>query len=299
MRGLRTPHSEKLSGMNAPFDFRYLVVPHTHWDREWYVPFEVFRLRLGAVIDGVLDKLEADPEFRSFPLDGQGIVLEDYAAARPDHVHRLRALLAAGRLEAGPWYVLPDEILVGSEALVRNLLLGRRVCRRFGVEPTAAGYEPDSFGHPAQLPQILAGFGLRTFLFSRGLGDQLDDVGVVFRWQAGGAEVVACQFLPHYDNFARLTTAEEAAERVARITSASARCSSRRGRARSCSRTAPTTSRYSRRCRRSAASSAQPFASGGSRTSSRRPRYYPSTRASSSEAGSRTSSAESTPRACT
>jgi alpha-mannosidase len=100
---------------------------------------------------------------------------------------------------------------------VRNLLLGRRVCRRFGVEPTGAGYEPDSFGHPAQLPQILAGFGLRTFLFSRGLGDQLDDVGVVFRWRAAGAEVVACQFLPHYDNFARLTTAEEAAERVAQI----------------------------------------------------------------------------------
>src|SRR5437588_826743 len=217
MRGLRTPHSEKLSGMNAPFDFRYLVVPHTHWDREWYVPFEVFRLRLGAVIDGVLDKLEADPEFRSFTLDGQGIVLEDYADVRPDNVHRLRALLAAGRLEAGPWYVLPDEILVGSEALVRNLLLGRRVCRRFGVEPTAAGYEPDSFGHPAQLPQILAGFGLRTFLFSRGLGDQLDDVGVVFRWQAAGTDVVACQFLPHYDNFARLTTAEEAAQRVERI----------------------------------------------------------------------------------
>jgi alpha-mannosidase len=144
-------------------------------------------------------------------------VLEDYADVRPDNVDRLRALLAAGRLEAGPWYVLPDEILVGSEALVRNLLLGRRVCRRFGVEPTGAGYEPDSFGHPAQLPQILAGFGLHTFLFSRGLGDQLDDVGVVFRWQAAGAEVVACQFLPHYDNFARLTTAEEAAERVAAI----------------------------------------------------------------------------------
>jgi alpha-mannosidase len=177
----------------------------------------VFRLRLGAVIDGVLDTLEADPAFHSFTLDGQGIVLEDYADVRPDNVGRLRELLAAGRLEAGPWYVLPDEILVGSEALVRNLLLGRRVCRRFGVEPTEAGYEPDSFGHPAQLPQILAGFGLRTFLFSRGLGDQLDDVGVVFRWQAAGAEVVACQFLPHYDNFARLTTAEDAADRVAAI----------------------------------------------------------------------------------
>jgi alpha-mannosidase len=198
----------------SPTDFDYLVVPHTHWDREWYLPFEVFRLRLGVVADGVLDVLERDPEFVSFTLDGQAIVLEDYAELRPENESRLRALLAEGRLEAGPWYVLPDEILVGGESLVRNLLLGRRVCRRFGTEPTTAGYEPDSFGHPAQLPQILAGFGLHTFLFSRGMGDQLDEVGVVFRWRAANAEVVACQFLPHYDNFARLTTAEDAAERV-------------------------------------------------------------------------------------
>ncbi|MGZ4334723.1 MAG: glycoside hydrolase family 38 N-terminal domain-containing protein [Gaiellaceae bacterium] len=203
--------------MPSPSDFDFLVVPHTHWDREWYLPFEVFRLRLGAVVDGVLDVLERDPEFVSFTLDGQAIVLEDYAELRPENEGRLRGLLAEGRLEAGPWYVLPDEILVGGESLVRNLLLGRRVCRRFGTEPTAAGYEPDSFGHPSQLPQILAGFGLHTLLFSRGMGDQLDEVGVVFRWRAANAEVVACQFLPHYDNFARLTTAEDAAERVMAI----------------------------------------------------------------------------------
>jgi alpha-mannosidase len=200
-----------------PSDFRFLVVPHTHWDREWYLPFEQFRLRLGAVVDGVLDTLERDPSFPSFTLDGQAIVLEDYLEVRPENEGRLRALLAAGRLEVGPSYVLPDEILVGGESLVRNLLLGRRVCRRFGVEPSDAGYLPDSFGHPAQLPQILAGFGIRTFLFSRGLGDEIDDVGVVFRWRAGPAEVVACQMLPHYDNFARLTWFHDAEERVRAI----------------------------------------------------------------------------------
>ena len=191
-------------------DFDYLVVPHTHWDREWYVPFEVFRLRLGTVVDAVLDVLERDETFTSFTLDGQAIVLEDYVELRPEQEERLRALLAAGRLEAGPSYVLPDEILVGGESLVRNLLLGRRVCRRFGVEPSTAGYHPDSFGHPAQMPQILAGFGIKTFLFSRGLGD----LDVRFRWRAGDSEVVACQFLPHYDNFARLVDADDAAERV-------------------------------------------------------------------------------------
>ena len=198
-------------------DFRYLVVPHTHWDREWYLPFEFFRLRLGSVVDGVLDTLERDPSFTSFTLDGQAIVLEDYVEVRPENAGRLQALLDAGRLEAGPSYVLPDEILVGGESLVRNLLLGRRVCRRFGVEPSAAGYLPDSFGHPAQLPQILGGFGIRTFLFSRGMGDEIDDVGVVFRWRAGLAEVVACQMLPHYDNFARLTWHHDAEVRLRAI----------------------------------------------------------------------------------
>ena len=203
--------------MAKPSDFRFLVVPHTHWDREWYLPFEQFRLRLGAVVDGVLDTLERDPSFTSFTLDGQAIVLEDYVEVRPESEGRLRALLASGRLEAGPSYVLPDEILVGGESLVRNLLLGRRVCRRFGFEPSGAGYLPDSFGHPAQLPQILAGFGIRTFLFSRGMGDEIDDVGVVFRWRAGPTDVVACQMHPHYDNFARLTWYHDAEERVRAI----------------------------------------------------------------------------------
>jgi alpha-mannosidase len=198
-------------------DFRFLVVPHTHWDREWYLPFEQFRLRLGSVVDGVLDTLEQDESFTSFTLDGQAIVLEDYVEVRPENEERLRALLAAGRLEVGPSYVLPDEILVGGEPLVRNLLLGRRVCARFGVEPSGAGYLPDSFGHPAQLPQILAGFGIRTFLFSRGLGDELDDVGVVFRWRAGPAEVVACQLLPGYGNFAHVTWEHDAEQRVRAI----------------------------------------------------------------------------------
>ena len=200
--------------MSEVSDFRYLVVPHTHWDREWYLPFEVFRLRLGSVVDGVLDTLERDTSFTSFTLDGQAIVLEDYLEVRPENEGRLQALLDAGRLEVGPSYVLPDEILVGGESLVRNLLLGRRICRRFGIEPSGAGYLPDSFGHPAQLPQILAGFGIRTFLFSRGMGDEIDEVGVVFRWRAGPGEVVACQMLPHYDNFARLTWYDDTEERV-------------------------------------------------------------------------------------
>jgi 2-O-(6-phospho-alpha-D-mannosyl)-D-glycerate hydrolase len=197
---------------------RFFVVPHTHWDREWYLPFEAFQLRLASVVDEVLDVLQSDPSFTCFTLDGQAIVLEDYLDARPENERRLRALIEAGRLEVGPSYVLPDELLVGAEPLVRNLLVGRAVCERFGARPAPVGYMPDSFGHPLQLPQILAGFGIDSFIFSRGLGDQLDDVGVVFRWRSpDGSEVRAFQQLASYSNF-NVRDADAAQTRIDEIT---------------------------------------------------------------------------------
>jgi alpha-mannosidase len=176
---------------------------------------EHFRLMLGNVVDEVLETLEADPRFESFTLDGQAIVLEDYLAVRPENESRLRALIETNRLEIGPSYVLPDEFLVGGEALVRNLLTGRAVCERFGGKPSRAGYLPDSFGHPLQLPQILAGFGIDSFLFSRGLGDQLDDLGVAFMWFApDGSAVRALQLLPDYSNFASVSGPDDAEARL-------------------------------------------------------------------------------------
>jgi mannosylglycerate hydrolase len=193
----------------------FFVVPHTHWDREWYRPFEHFRLELGRVVDGAIEVLEGDPDFSAFTLDGQAVVLEDYLQVRPENEGRLRALLSAGRLEVGPSYILPDEFLVGAEPLVRNLLMGRAVCERFGGKPSPVGYLPDSFGHPAQIPQLLAGFGIRNLIFSRGLGDQIDEVGVIFRWRSpDDSEVLAFQQLPHYGNFADLSGVEDAERRV-------------------------------------------------------------------------------------
>ncbi len=197
---------------------RFFVVPHTHWDREWYLPLEHFRLELARTVDEILDTLEQDARFRSFTLDGQAVLLEDYLELRPENEPRLRVLLASGRLVAGPSYVLPDELLVGSESLVRNLLLGRVVCERYGAARSRAGYFPDSFGHPMQLPQVLAGFGIETFFFSRGMGDELDRVGRIFRWRApDGSEVLAYNLLGHYDNAAVLESRDDLARRAAAL----------------------------------------------------------------------------------
>jgi hypothetical protein len=88
--------------------YHFTVVPHTHWDREWYLPFEVFRLRLVRAVEEICDVLERDSRFTSFTLDGQSVILEDVAELRPDLEPRLRRLLADGRLSAGPAYLRPD-----------------------------------------------------------------------------------------------------------------------------------------------------------------------------------------------
>src|SRR5918997_1486099 len=137
---------------------RVHIVPHTHWDREWYSSFQTFRLRLVDLLDDLLPRMEADPGYAHFLLDGQLAVVDDYLAVRPEAGGRLRRPLGSGRIAARPWYTLPDEFLVGGETLVRNLQLGLRTADRFGGA-MAVGYLPAMFGHVAKMPQILAGFG--------------------------------------------------------------------------------------------------------------------------------------------
>ena len=144
------------------------VISHTHWDREWYQPFQEFRIRLVYVIDELLDKMKTDPNYRYFTLDGQTIVVDDYLAIRPERASELLGLIREGRIFAGPWYCLPDEFLVSGESLVRNLLKGVRKVRSWGAEPLKSGYITDMFGHNSQMPQIFSEFGIDHALFFRG-----------------------------------------------------------------------------------------------------------------------------------
>ena len=144
------------------------VVVHTHWDREWYWPFQTFRIKLVDLIDSLIKILTEDSDFKQFHLDGQAIVLEDYLEVRPQKRGILQELIKARKILIGPWYVLPDEFLVSGEALIRNLLLGDQIVKPFG-QAMRIGYLPDQFGHISQMPQILRGFRLDNAILWRGL----------------------------------------------------------------------------------------------------------------------------------
>jgi mannosylglycerate hydrolase len=167
------------------------IVSHTHWDREWYLTFEQFRLRLVGLIDRLLDMMESEPDYEYFHLDGQTIVLEDYLELRPQNEPRLRQLIADGRILIGPWYDMPDEFLVSGESLVRNLALGHRIARRYGT-PMPVGYLPDLFGHVGQMPQILRNFGLDNAILWRGFGGPKAE----YWWESPDGSRVLMMHLP-------------------------------------------------------------------------------------------------------
>jgi 2-O-(6-phospho-alpha-D-mannosyl)-D-glycerate hydrolase len=172
---------------------KVFVIPHTHWDREWYATFQQFRIRLVHVMDALLDLLERDPTYTHFNLDAQTIVLQDYLEIRPEKRELIRGMVRDCRLGVGPWYVLPDEFLVSGEALVRNLLLGNRIASEFG-HVQKVGYIPDTFGHISQLPQILQGFDISCAMHFRGLNE--GNLKSELWWQSPDGSRVLLHHLP-------------------------------------------------------------------------------------------------------
>lgn len=157
---------------------------HTHWDREWYLPFRSYQVRLATVVDEILERLENDV-LPCFMLDGQTVVLEDYLELRPENRTRLRNLVEAGRLSIGPWFVMPDEFLVSGESLIRNMARGIQESKAWGCHQFT-GYLPDTFGHSADIPTILRNFGLNSAVVWRGV----DPKHSLFLWQSPGGATV-------------------------------------------------------------------------------------------------------------
>jgi len=196
--GLLAPRAVAL--VRRRLRWRAFVIPHTHWDREWYERFEGYRARLIPMVSRLLDVLERDPDFRSFTFDGQTIAIQDYLEKRPDDRGRVEALVRSDRLLIGPWHVLADLLLVSGESIVRNLQEGLRSAGELGRAARIA-YVADPFGHPAQLPQILRSFGYDTYVFARGMGDEGESVGSEFWWEApSGDRVRAAHLVDHYSN---------------------------------------------------------------------------------------------------
>ena len=178
----------------------YFVISHTHWDREWYRPFEEFRIQLTRLINNLFEILEENPDY-IFHLDAQTVVLEDYLEIYPENADKLKKWISSGNILVGPWYLQNDFYLTSGEATIRNLLIGTEIAERFG-KCSNVGYAADQFGNISQLPQILGQFGIDNFIFGRGFKPQLTGKAPSeFRWVgADGSELLAIHMKDWYNN---------------------------------------------------------------------------------------------------
>lgn len=142
---------------------------HTHWDREWYREFEVFRIRLLRVFDNVLNLLEQN-KIPSFYFDGQVGALLDYLQIRPEKEILVKNLIKEKRLFVGPCYCLVDEYLCDKTSFEKNLEIGLKISRELGCEDFI-GYLADTFGHSKNIPASFKKFGIDKAVVWRGCGD--------------------------------------------------------------------------------------------------------------------------------
>lgn len=187
------------------------IISHSHWDREWYLPYEKHHMLLIEFMDTLIETLETDSDYKSFHLDGQTLLIEDYLQVRPENKERLKKLIETKRIHVGPWFILQDEFLTSSEANVRNLQIGHQLAREYG-EVCKVGYFPDSFGNMGQAPQILKKAGIETAVFGRGVkptgfnnevsdNDAYESPYSEMYWESeDGSKILAILFANWYSN---------------------------------------------------------------------------------------------------
>ncbi len=173
----------------------YNIVSHAHWDREWYLSFEEYRTWLVDMVDDLFERMERDPDFNSFMFDGQMAMVRDYLEVRPEQRELFKEYVRKKKFVIGPWYVLVDQFIPSGESHIRNLMYGLEFARELG-EPMMVGYIPDQFGHIAQMPQLLKGFGIDSAVIYRGFGGEPGQESSEYQWHSPDGSSVLMVHLP-------------------------------------------------------------------------------------------------------
>lgn len=178
---------------------KYTVVPHAHWDREWYFTDNKSILYLIHDLDEIIRVLEEKKDIRYFLLDAQTSLIEDYLKYRPENEERLKKLIKDKRILTGPWYTQTDQMIIHGESIVRNLLYGTEEAEEYGY-CFPVGYCPDCFGMAAQMPQIYEGFGIKYAILKRGI-DTSEIPYSEFTWESDDGSKVTAYHAVDYMNF--------------------------------------------------------------------------------------------------
>lgn len=166
------------------------MIGNSHIDPVWFWTWEEGMQEVKATLSSALDRMDEYPEFR-FTCSSTAF-FEWIEHIDPWLFAKLKARIQEGRMEiVGGWFLEPDCLLPGGEAFVRHALYGQRYLKeKFGIR-CHIGFNIDSFGHNAVIPQILRKSGMDTYVFMR---PRLPES--LFRWVSDDGSAVQALCLP-------------------------------------------------------------------------------------------------------
>jgi alpha-mannosidase len=151
-----------------------------------------------ATFRSAVDRCHEYPEFRY--TRGEAWLYEWVEDLDPGLFAEVRALIEAGRWSiAGGQWIQPDANLPTAAGWRKQFALGQRYFQdRFGIT-SKIGYNVDTFGHPATLPDLLQDLGYSGYVFHRPNESQVSLPAQTFRWRGtGGGEVIGFRIAPAY-----------------------------------------------------------------------------------------------------
>jgi alpha-mannosidase len=162
--------------------YKLYMIGNAHIDIPWLWPWpESMSVGL-STFRSALDRMNEFPDFKFTASSAQ--LYEWAAAADPGMIAEIRKRVAEGRWDpVGGWWIEPDVNIPSGESLIRQGLYGQAEFQRLLGRKAVVGFNPDSFGHPATLPQILKSQGMKAYVFMRPGSKEKDLPADVFIWQ--------------------------------------------------------------------------------------------------------------------
>ena len=170
--------------------YKLYMIGNAHIDIPWLWPWpESMSVGL-STFRAALDRMNEFPDFKFTASSAQ--LYEWAAAADPNLMTEVRKRVAEGRWDpVGGWWIEPDVNIPSGESLIRQGLYGQGVFQQLLGRRAKVGFNPDSFGHPGTLPQILKLQGMNAYVFMRPGSQEKDLPADVFWWQgADGTRIL-------------------------------------------------------------------------------------------------------------
>ncbi len=172
------------------------MIGHAHLDPVWLWQWQEGFQEAKATFRSALDRMQEYEDFQF--ISSSAAFYEWVEQSDPEMFAEIRERVAEGRwCLVGGWWIEPDCNIPAGESFVRQGLYGQRYFQsRFGRRATV-GFNPDSFGHSAMLPQILQKSGLDSYIFMRPMPNEKGLPGRLFWWQAADGSKVLTYRIPY------------------------------------------------------------------------------------------------------